>query len=76
MAERIENFDFKQGRRAKYPWHEWADGSIWKVEKGVDFHCAPESLRMSLHGRARFLGRKAYTAVVDDKHVVFQFLEN
>ena len=74
MAETIEAFDFERGRRAKYPWKEWTDGQIWKVEQGVDFHCSPESLRYSVHGRARVLGRKAHTAVVDDKHVVFQFL--
>lgn len=26
---------------AVYPWHEWFDGSIWRIEQGVDFDIHP-----------------------------------
>lgn len=46
MAQRLLSYDWsrpnKSGTKvAAYPWQEWFDGSIWRIEHGVDFHIHP-----------------------------------
>lgn len=54
MGERIGDFDFKytRGRKNKYPWHEWTDGSVWRITQGVDFTCSLQTMSQSLYHRA------------------------
>ncbi len=47
MAERLDNYDFKEkelGRPPKYPWHLWLNGATWKIKQGVDFTCGMRSM--------------------------------
>lgn len=45
MAKKLEQVPEDQieartggaGRKPKYPWDEWLDGSLWQLESGVDF---------------------------------------
>lgn len=30
---------------SRYPWGKWLNGSIWKLTRGVDFECEPNSIR-------------------------------
>lgn len=55
MAERLQEMPAKAHRGSAHPWHDWADGSVWKVTRGVDFSSAVESFRTQLYGKARQL---------------------
>lgn len=37
---------------ARYPWHEWTDGSWWVIEQGTDFSLSINSMRSTLYLRA------------------------
>jgi len=37
------------GRRPKYPWDEWMDGTEWTIWKDQDFTCSRASMRNILH---------------------------
>src|SRR3954453_23202828 len=53
MAQRLPNCDLASaGRPAKYPWREWADGSVWHVVRGVDYDVATRSMRATLFAYA------------------------
>lgn len=63
MATRLETYDFSGQSsisnaedRMTYPWNEWFDGSIWRIEQGVDFKTHP--LMMERIIRTRATGRK------------------
>jgi uncharacterized protein (DUF885 family) len=80
MARRLDEFpaQLKRGQQT-YPWHEWADGSVWEIRRGVDYDVATETMRVNLHMRATTLSRKVRThKVVDERGegLVFQFLES
>ena len=54
MAEILDNFEFaKRGRGPSYPYHEWFNGQIWKLEEYTDFTCKPTSLRSALYAAAQ-----------------------
>lgn len=72
MAEQLETFHFGRSRR-EYPWDEWETG-IWKVTRGVDFKCRPESFISLLHQRARRVSQGVLTHRLPDA-VVFQFYD-
>ena len=63
--------------QGKYPWTEWADGSVWRITRGVDYDVATENMRVNLHMKADALSQKVWThKVADNKSegLVFQFL--
>ena len=50
MAERLRQFDFsaqsaitsaESKGRNRYPWSDWFDGDIWKIDAGRDFNTEP-----------------------------------
>ena len=63
MSERLTTYDFSKSsiitstERMNYPWDEWFDGSIWRIEQGVDFKTHP--LMMERIIRTRATARKA-----------------
>lgn len=77
MAERIDNLTFLPGRPAKYPWAEWADGSGWRLTRGVDFasEMTSSAMRGVITSYAARQGVKVQTSVPDADTVEFQFAE-
>jgi len=72
MAEVLDNHNFsKRGRRAIYPYDDWFDGRIWKLELFVDFDCKPRSIRQALYNAAAKRNLALSTTVGDD-HVIIQ----
>jgi hypothetical protein len=73
VAERLDEYDFGASTRdSKYPWDEWADGSIWKVKTGKDFTCKPTGFRKALQAQAA--KREMQVQVRNEKDgLVFQF---
>lgn len=63
MANRLTTYDFSKPSnittqdRMSYPWDQWFDGSIWRIEQGVDFKTHP--LMMERIIRTRATARKA-----------------
>lgn len=69
MAEILDNFEFaKRGRGPSYPYHEWFDGRIWKLEEYDDFDCKPVSLRSALHTAAKKQNLKLKTTIGKDSY--------
>lgn len=52
MAERVKDFP-KTPRLTRYPWHQWMDGSVWKLEQGVDFEGSLKTMRATVVAHAR-----------------------
>lgn len=79
MAKRIHSFEFyvtTPTRTSPYPLDEWMDGSIWEVERGVDFEGTPRHMQSRLHHYASTRGYRVQTRCVyelDRECVVFQF---
>jgi hypothetical protein len=64
MAERVSGHQFRgRGRRVKYPWDEWLDGSTWQITPGEDFACIAESFRRVAGAAARRQGGHARTSI-------------
>lgn len=81
MARRLKAFpEVRGGRRAKYPWDEWTDGSIWELKRGQDFEVPRYAMQTMLHTKARQLGLKvrtrSYESEKGDEILVFQFLSS
>lgn len=56
MATRLEGFPEKAKHgNLRYPWDEWLDGGVWRLEKGTDFQCAVGSFANC--ARSAALGR-------------------
>jgi hypothetical protein len=47
MARVVDRFP-EPARRTRYPWAEWADGQIRRLEQGVDFVCAPRAMQSNV----------------------------
>jgi hypothetical protein len=63
MAEKLEAYEFTRGRPTVYRWDEWFDGSIWRLERSVDFPGATaSSFRVTVYNNAakRNIQVKAY----------------
>lgn len=45
MAERLVNWP-DRSTPTIYPWDEWLDGSVWRLNPGEDFKCALPSVRL------------------------------
>lgn len=73
MAEVLESFTFRPDAKGfkKYPWHEWMDGRIWKLCRGVDFECDPKSMRTQISVYARRKGLRTRASIAQD-NIVFQ----
>lgn len=76
MAKRIDdkkfNWSENTGRPHKYPWSEWADGSIWLAKEGEDFDTTKERFRGTLYAKAIRNKQKVRTKS-EGKNVFFQF---
>jgi hypothetical protein len=63
MADRIEHFPAeKRPPTRRYPWNEWADGSVWKLVRGVDFDQEVDQFRNRLYPQAKRRGLKCRSA--------------
>ena len=67
MAERVDDFPDQAG-----PYDEWLDGSVWKLEEGVDYK-RRDTLRSALSQTARRRGGRTKTKYVDG-HLYVQFI--
>lgn len=78
MAKRLDEFPKPPaGGKRKYPWDEWADGSVWEIRRGEDYDVTTENMRVNLHMKAETLFCKARTHRIKDDQgegLVFQFL--
>lgn len=73
MAERLAEFEFEpKGRRGKYDWRRWFDGSPWRLVQGEDFFMDLEQFSSQVHGAARRHGGRAKTQKGSD-WIVVQF---
>lgn len=70
MAERISNLTPLRGRRSRYPWTDWMDGSAWRIRRGVDFEVSAESMAQLVRNTARDRGLSAHARLVDDGEAV------
>ncbi len=81
VGERLDGFDFAQRpvpATERYPWRQWTDGSVWRVERGQDYEVASRHLQAALYARATRDGLRVRTRLVRDgdrEAVVFQFTE-
>lgn len=76
MAETVNEFPVVGRKRTtKYPWSEWLDGQVWRLEKGDngDFNCSTKSFRLSAYQAAKKNNVKVRTVCVeeDDKTVIY-----
>jgi hypothetical protein len=60
LAERIGGFTKPPRRR--YPWNEWQDGSVWRIQ----------TMQMTLYERQTDT-RRVKTSKLDDSTLEFQF---
>lgn len=49
------------GRRPDYPWHRWADGSVWKVVWGEDYFVSDKAFRAGAYAQAKSHGLSVTT---------------
>jgi hypothetical protein len=73
MAEVLDGFPKgnRKGKRNDPKWNQWLDGRVWKLVRGVDFSCAPQSFRANAHSRAECRGLKI-RGVIDGDIIVIQ----
>jgi len=73
MARQVDPGDVPiRHPKAKYPWHEWTNGSWWLARSGEDFTCHYDAFRSALYVRARRMGLKVVTRSMEDG-IVFRF---
>ena len=64
MAEKLRTFDFEKpseitsSEKIQYPWDQWLDGDIWRLEHGVDFQTHPLMMERIIRTRATTRGAK------------------
>ena len=75
MAKKVKGFfGRKSHNNTKYPWFQWADGSVWEITKGKDFGVSPHSMRGNLYRAAALRGLKAHVEVrISTGLIRFQF---
>src|SRR5690348_5714312 len=80
MAKKLRAFPGEGSpSERRYPWHEWADGSVWEIRHGEDYDVSTENMRVNLHMKADSRMRKVRTKKVRDaagEGLIFQFLES
>lgn len=65
MATKLETFPpSTRGRKSQYPWDQWGDGSIWQLQRGVDFTATAQSMRQNVSKAASQVGKSARTSIV------------
>jgi hypothetical protein len=75
MAEKLREFDFTSSRPRRtdgsynYPWDDWFDGDIWKLEEGVDFPGEPLMMERIIRTRATNRGAKIKLRHIDSTEV-------
>lgn len=63
MADRIEHFPAEQRPPTRrYPWHEWTDGSVWRLVRGEDFDQEVDQFRNRLYPQAARRSMKVRSA--------------
>lgn len=75
MAEPLEAYEFSQRgpQGSKYPWAEWLDGRIWRLDRKADFpKSKAKSLVQSIYREAKERGLKARVTIEDDNTIVMQ----
>lgn len=65
MAELVDSLP-AAGRRSGYPWHEWLDGRVWRLERGVDFEGTMQGMRSTVRQAGRRMGVLVKTRVERD----------
>jgi hypothetical protein len=76
VARRLDTFPRPAATRfGKYPWHEWTDGSVWEIKRGVDYKVSDSSMRSQLITCGIKARKKVRTARVEPGTLVFQFYE-
>ncbi|WP_437052378.1 hypothetical protein [Streptomyces sp. enrichment culture] len=73
MAERITPAEVtfrRRGAPSRYPWHQWTDGSMWRLRQGIDYHLTTKDFRPIVHNTARHHGLKVHTRETDHGLVV------
>jgi len=72
MAARLDTWPGGlNGRREKYPWDEWLDGSIWLLTRGLDFAVTVENFRAVAFAAAKRNGL-ALRTTRDGDHLAIQ----
>lgn len=72
MAKKLNEFTFRSKGKSKYPIDKWFDGSIWRLERGVDFQISVNNIRNICFTLAHKNGLGLRTGVVDDNTLVIQ----
>ncbi len=62
MAKKLTEYEFGKAK-FKYPWDQWLDGKIWRLEHGTDFQGEVESMRVNIYTAAKRIGIKVRTSV-------------
>lgn len=78
MARRVKAFKNAagEGTPRRYPWAEWADGSIWEILQGEDYDVPTENMRVNLHERGKRYAQVVRTEKFSDQRgegLRFQF---
>jgi hypothetical protein len=71
MADRIQDFPAEERPPTRrYPWKEWADGSVWRLVRGEDFDQLTDQFRNRFFSKAKQLGLKVRTTkMIEDNGV-------
>lgn len=74
MAAKVEAFvERVMPSNSKYPWNEWADGSIWELVKGEDYQSKTNSMRMNVYKYADKNRLTVKSQILDEgKRIRFQ----
>jgi hypothetical protein len=80
MAEILEEFDFKAGRTGspeKYPWVDWFNGKIWKLDPkredgSGDFPGQAEDFRTTCYSAAKRRKVQIRTSATKDGSLIVQ----
>lgn len=72
MAEIVNDYNFARTKRSSYPWKDYFNGKVWKLTKGVDFHCMPEAFRAAAYQAAIRHGVRVRTHVPSPNTIVIQ----
>jgi len=62
------------GRRRKYPWADWADGSRHDIARGTDFDPPVLNMIGLMHRHAVRTGQRVVTRNMSDTVIRFQYL--
>ena len=74
MAEIIKQVDFEVRSTKKYPWNDWANGSCWKLLKGIDYKSSTSQFRANA-GTAAYRRDMLIKFTRIDGGCIIQFVE-